>query len=31
MQAQADKDAKTQAADEQFRRGTYRASPVRVW
>lgn len=31
MQAQADKDAQTQAADEQFRRGTYRASTGRSW
>jgi P-type conjugative transfer protein TrbJ len=31
MQAQADKDAQTQAADEQFRRGTYRPSTGRTW
>jgi P-type conjugative transfer protein TrbJ len=31
MQAEADKEAQTIAADEQFRRGTYRASSGQTW
>jgi P-type conjugative transfer protein TrbJ len=31
MQAEADKEATTAAADEQFRRGTFRASTGRTW
>lgn len=31
MQAEADKEAATAAADEQFRRGTFRASTGRTW
>jgi hypothetical protein len=31
MQAQADKDAQTQAADESFRRNTYHASTPMNW